>query len=197
MPNKPNTKNKDKPNIRSPSQSSLNIVQESSSRTTHTMSQSMPKEAAHMLGTPPITHNLPVVSRLASASHKAPVTKTVKAGMTRSGPNMPRDCGIIAPTMANIPADRNMLAVAYDMTGLMFSRFQKPAEQQPLQLTPLVISLNNPEAFGGLSGLGPKHQTANYPELEPNRSEHQESILAGLNEDPEECEVCDTISLQK
>ena len=129
MPNKPNTKNKDKPNIRSPSQSSQNIVQESSSRTTRTTSQSIPKEAVHVLGTPPITHNLPVASRLASASHKAPVTEPIKAGTTHSSSNKPRDRGINEPVMANIPADRNILAVAFDMTGLTFSMFPKPVEQ--------------------------------------------------------------------
>jgi hypothetical protein len=196
MPNKPNTKNKDKPNIGSPSQSSQNIVQESSSRTTRITSQSIPKEAAHVLGVPPITHNRLVASRSASASHKAPVTKTIKAGTTRSGSNMPRDRGINAPTTANIPADRNNPAVVFDMTGLTFSTFPKPAEQRPLQLVPSVINLNNLETFGGLSGLGSRPQTTNHLELEPNRSEHQEDILAGLNEDREEREVCNTISPQ-
>jgi hypothetical protein len=98
MPTKPTTKNKDKPNIAgSPSLSSLNPVQESSgARTARLTSETVPKQAAHVLGAPLVIHN-PPVGRAASASHKGQIPGTGNVGGNRSGSTTPRDKSATIP----------------------------------------------------------------------------------------------------
>jgi hypothetical protein len=84
MPPKANMKDKDKLNIGigSPSVSSQNPVQESSgSGTTRATSGMAPKSAAHILGAPPVIHNLPK-SRAVSAAYKTHVAKAANLNPT-------------------------------------------------------------------------------------------------------------------
>jgi hypothetical protein len=98
MPTKPTTKNKDKPNIvGSPSLSSLNPVQESSgTRTARLMSETVPKQAAHVLGAPPVVHNL-LAGRAVSTSHKGQIPGTGNVGGNHSGSTTPRDKSATIP----------------------------------------------------------------------------------------------------
>jgi hypothetical protein len=106
MPTKPNTKNKDKPNIGSPLMSSQNPILESSgARTTQSASEMVPRTAAHVLGAPPVVHN-PPTARTASTSHRAQVAGAANVEGNRSRSTTPKDKSVTIPTAASDPAPK-------------------------------------------------------------------------------------------
>jgi hypothetical protein len=188
MPTKLNTKNKDKPNIiGSPSLSSLNPVQEGSgARTAQSMSKSVPKQAVHILGAPPVIHN-PPAGRTVSASHTGQVPGTSNVGGRRNGSTMPRDksAAIPAPKLSPRGPPKLFSTVAKGAAQGQGPRSPKPAVPPG---SSLAKGYKQPK---GLEQPIPAQVT----QTELTLSEGD--FLAGLNDSREEQEVEDLASPKK
>jgi hypothetical protein len=72
---------------------------------TRSVSETVPRTAAHVLGAPPVVHNLPT-ARTASASHRAQVAGAANVEDNRSGSTTPKDKSVTIPTAASDPAPK-------------------------------------------------------------------------------------------
>jgi hypothetical protein len=192
MANKQNTKKKDKPNIGSPTQGSQNPVQESSARTTRAASGTMPKEAAHVLGAPPVTHRPPLPARAVSSSHKNLMAESTNPGANRSVSSTPKDRSGILLATGNNPACKNSPAPAWTAVSQP-RKSVSPSKDNILS----VLSLRSPEAQVSSMDKGVPLAWVKGTEPLPAGSESQGDILAGLDNSREEQEVKELASPHK